>query len=93
MASSRREIRSYVTRSGKVGQVLGSAPRYLVYCRRFRDVTRDVADGICTDSGIYYQPVLDDAVILDVHSWVRFVPGHVDARTVIPRILDMLAEV
>jgi threonine dehydrogenase-like Zn-dependent dehydrogenase len=47
------------------------------------------ADGVCTDTGIYYAPV--EMPLLQLHTrGVRFVTGRVNARAVIPDILEIL---
>ncbi|OBK21126.1 zinc-dependent alcohol dehydrogenase [Mycobacterium asiaticum] len=47
-------------------------------------------DGVCTDTGIYYQPV--DLGLLPLYTrGVRFVTGRVNARAAIPAVLDLLA--
>jgi threonine dehydrogenase-like Zn-dependent dehydrogenase len=47
-------------------------------------------DGVCTDTGIYYQ----DSVPVNLLAWytngVRFVTGRVHARAAIPRVLELL---
>lgn len=47
-------------------------------------------DGVCTDTGIYYQPV--EMPLLPMYTrGVRFVTGRVNARVAIPQVLDLLA--
>jgi threonine dehydrogenase-like Zn-dependent dehydrogenase len=47
-------------------------------------------DGVCTDTGIYYQPV--EMPLLSMYTrGVKFVTGRVNARTAIPPVLDLLA--
>lgn len=47
-------------------------------------------EGVCTDTGIYYQPV--DLGLLPLYTrGVRFVTGRVNARAAIPPVLDLLA--
>ncbi|OBI89783.1 alcohol dehydrogenase catalytic domain-containing protein [Mycobacterium asiaticum] len=47
-------------------------------------------DGVCTDTGIYYQPV--ELGLLPLYTrGVRFVTGRVNARAAIPPVLDLLA--
>jgi threonine dehydrogenase-like Zn-dependent dehydrogenase len=46
-------------------------------------------DGVCTDTGIYYQPV--EMPLLPMYTrGVRFVTGRVNARAVIPDVLKVL---
>jgi threonine dehydrogenase-like Zn-dependent dehydrogenase len=47
-------------------------------------------DGVCTDTGIYYGPV--ELPLLPMYTrGVRFVTGRVNARAVIPQILEIIA--
>lgn len=47
-------------------------------------------DGVCTDTGIYYQPV--EMPVLQMYTrGVRFVTGRVNARDAIPHVLELLA--
>jgi threonine dehydrogenase-like Zn-dependent dehydrogenase len=47
-------------------------------------------DGICTDTGIYFQPV--EMPVLQMYTrGVRFVTGRVNARAAIPHVLELLA--
>jgi threonine dehydrogenase-like Zn-dependent dehydrogenase len=47
-------------------------------------------DGVCTDTGIYYQPV--ELPVLQMYTrGVRFVTGRVNARAAIPQVLELLA--
>ena len=47
-------------------------------------------DGVCTDTGIYYEAV--EMPLLAMYTrGVRFVTGRVNARVVIPRVLELLA--
>jgi threonine dehydrogenase-like Zn-dependent dehydrogenase len=48
-------------------------------------------DGVCTDTGIYYQPKVEMPLLPMYTRGVRFVTGRVSARAVIPEILDVLA--
>jgi D-arabinose 1-dehydrogenase-like Zn-dependent alcohol dehydrogenase len=46
-------------------------------------------DGVCTDTGIYPQPV--EMPLLPMYTrGVRFVTGRVNARAVVPEVLDLL---
>jgi len=46
-------------------------------------------DGVCTDTGIYYSPV--ELPLLPMYTrGVRFVTGRVNARAVIPEIIELL---
>ena len=46
-------------------------------------------DGVCTDTGIYYEPVA--MALLSMYTkGVRFVTGRVNARAVIPEIIEVL---
>lgn len=49
-------------------------------------------DGVCTDTGIYYQSAVAMPLLSMYTRGVRFVTGRVNARTVIPPILDLLAD-
>lgn len=47
-------------------------------------------DGVCTDTGIYYQST--ELPLLEMYTrGVQFVTGRVNARTVIPEVLELLA--
>ena len=48
-------------------------------------------DGVCTDTGIYFQPSVEVPMLQAYTRGVRFATGRVSARAVIPRILDVLA--
>jgi threonine dehydrogenase-like Zn-dependent dehydrogenase len=48
-------------------------------------------DGVCTDTGIYYQPTVEMPLLPMYTRGVRFVTGRVNARAVIPEILELLA--
>jgi threonine dehydrogenase-like Zn-dependent dehydrogenase len=48
-------------------------------------------DGVCTDTGIYYQGGVEMPLLPMYTRGVRFVTGRVNARSVIPEILDLLA--
>jgi threonine dehydrogenase-like Zn-dependent dehydrogenase len=48
-------------------------------------------DGMCTDTGIYYQPTVEMPLLSMYTRGVRFVTGRVNARVVIPRVLELLA--
>jgi threonine dehydrogenase-like Zn-dependent dehydrogenase len=47
-------------------------------------------DGVCTDTGIYYQGKVEIPLLPMYTRGVRFVTGRVNARAVIPEILEML---
>ena len=48
-------------------------------------------DGVCTDTGIYYDKV--EMPLLPMYTrGVRFVTGRVNARAVIPRVVELLAD-
>jgi threonine dehydrogenase-like Zn-dependent dehydrogenase len=49
------------------------------------------ADGVCTDTGIYYQDKVELPLLRMYTRGVRFVTGRVNARAVIPEILEVLA--
>ncbi len=49
-------------------------------------------DGVCTDTGIYYQPSVELALLPLYTRGVRFVTGRVNARAAIPQVLAMLAD-
>jgi threonine dehydrogenase-like Zn-dependent dehydrogenase len=47
-------------------------------------------DGVCTDTGIFYQPV--EMPLLQMYTrGVRFVTGRVNARVVIPQVVELVA--
>jgi threonine dehydrogenase-like Zn-dependent dehydrogenase len=48
-------------------------------------------DGVCTDTGIYYQAGVEMPLLPMYTRGVRFVTGRVNARAVIPEILELLA--
>jgi threonine dehydrogenase-like Zn-dependent dehydrogenase len=48
-------------------------------------------DGVCTDTGIYYQPTVEMPLLPMYTRGVRFVTGRVNARAAIPRALELLA--
>jgi threonine dehydrogenase-like Zn-dependent dehydrogenase len=48
-------------------------------------------DGVCTDTGIYYQPTVEMPLLSMYTRGVQFVTGRVNARTVIPKVLELLA--
>lgn len=48
-------------------------------------------DGVCTDTGIYYQPTVELALLPLYTCGVRFVTGRVNARAAIPQVLALLA--
>jgi D-arabinose 1-dehydrogenase-like Zn-dependent alcohol dehydrogenase len=48
-------------------------------------------DGVCTDTGIYYQGAVEMPLLTMYTRGVRFVTGRVNARAVIPEILELLA--
>ena len=47
-------------------------------------------DGVCTDTGIYYQPSVEMPLLPMYTRGVRFVTGRVNARAAIPRVLELL---
>jgi threonine dehydrogenase-like Zn-dependent dehydrogenase len=47
-------------------------------------------DGVCTDTGIYYQGGVEMPLLPMYTRGVRFVTGRVNARAVIPEILELL---
>ena len=47
-------------------------------------------DGVCTDTGIYYQGAVEMPLLPMYTRGVRFVTGRVNARAVIPEIIEML---
>ena len=49
-------------------------------------------DGVCTDTGIYYQGSVEMPLLPMYTRGVRFVTGRVNARAVIPGILDLIAD-
>ena len=48
-------------------------------------------DGVCTDTGIYYQGAVEMPLLSMYTRGVRFVTGRVNARAAIPEILELLA--
>jgi threonine dehydrogenase-like Zn-dependent dehydrogenase len=48
-------------------------------------------DGVCTDTGIYYQPKVEMPLLSMYTRGVRFVTGRVNARAAIPPVLELLA--
>src|SRR5271166_2052295 len=48
-------------------------------------------DGVCTDTGIYYQGSVEMRILQMYTRGVQFVTGRVNARAVIPEILELLA--
>jgi threonine dehydrogenase-like Zn-dependent dehydrogenase len=48
-------------------------------------------DGVCTDTGIYYQPTVEMPLLSMYTRGVQFVTGRVNARVVIPNVLELLA--
>jgi threonine dehydrogenase-like Zn-dependent dehydrogenase len=48
-------------------------------------------DGVCTDTGIYYQSAVEMPLLAMYTRGVKFVTGRVNARVVIPRVLELLA--
>jgi threonine dehydrogenase-like Zn-dependent dehydrogenase len=48
------------------------------------------ADGVCTDTGIYYQGAVEMPLLPMYTRGVRFVTGRVNARAVIPEVVELL---
>lgn len=48
-------------------------------------------DGVCTDTGIYYLPIVEMPLLPMYTRGVRFVTGRVNARSAIPQVLELLA--
>jgi threonine dehydrogenase-like Zn-dependent dehydrogenase len=48
-------------------------------------------DGVCTDTGIYYQGSVEMPLLPMYTRGVRFVTGRVNARAAIPEVLELLA--
>ncbi|BBX96170.1 hypothetical protein [Mycobacterium lacus] len=48
-------------------------------------------DGVCTDTGVYYQPTVEVPLLAMYTRGVRFVTGRVNAREVIPHVPELLA--
>lgn len=48
-------------------------------------------DGVCTDTGIYYQPTVEMPLLPMYTRGVRFVTGRVNARSAMPQVLELLA--
>jgi threonine dehydrogenase-like Zn-dependent dehydrogenase len=48
-------------------------------------------DGVCTDTGVYFQPTVEMPLISMYTRGVHYVTGRVDARAVIPHVLELLA--
>jgi threonine dehydrogenase-like Zn-dependent dehydrogenase len=49
-------------------------------------------DGVCTDTGIYYQPTVEMPLLAMYTRGVQFVTGRVNARVVIPHVIELLAD-
>ncbi|MCV7075951.1 zinc-dependent alcohol dehydrogenase [Mycobacterium szulgai] len=49
-------------------------------------------DGVCTDTGIYYQAGVEMPLLSMYTHGVQFVTGRVSARTVIPQVVELLAD-
>jgi threonine dehydrogenase-like Zn-dependent dehydrogenase len=47
-------------------------------------------DGVCTDTGIYYQGAVEMPLLSMYTRGLRFVTGRVNARAVIPEILELI---
>ncbi len=47
-------------------------------------------DGVCTDTGIYYQGTVEMPLLPMYTRGVRFVTGRVNARAVIPQVVELL---
>jgi threonine dehydrogenase-like Zn-dependent dehydrogenase len=48
-------------------------------------------DGVCTDTGIYYQSTVEMPLLPMYTRGVKFVTGRVNARAAIPQVLELLA--
>ena len=48
-------------------------------------------DGVCTDTGIYTQGTVEMPLLPMYTRGVRFVTGRVNARAVIPEVIELLA--
>jgi threonine dehydrogenase-like Zn-dependent dehydrogenase len=48
-------------------------------------------DGVCTDTGIYFQPAVEMPLLPMYTRGVRFVTGRVNARAAIPAVLELLS--
>jgi threonine dehydrogenase-like Zn-dependent dehydrogenase len=48
-------------------------------------------DGVCTDTGIYYQAAVEMPLLPMYTRGVKFVTGRVNARAAIPHVLELLA--
>jgi threonine dehydrogenase-like Zn-dependent dehydrogenase len=48
-------------------------------------------DGVCTDTGAYFQPTVEMPLLAMYTRGVKFVTGRVNARVVIPHVLELLA--
>jgi len=49
-------------------------------------------DGVCTDTGVYYQPAVEMPLLSMYTRGVRLITGRVNARAVIPDILRLLVD-
>ncbi len=49
-------------------------------------------DGVCTDTGVYFQPPVEMPLLSMYTHGVQFVTGRVNARVVIPHVLELLAD-
>ena len=47
-------------------------------------------DGVCTDTGIYYQGTVEMPLLPMYTRGVRFVTGRVNARSAIPQVVELL---
>src|ERR1044072_1141673 len=47
-------------------------------------------DGVCTDTGIYYQGTVEVPLLSMCARGLRFVTGRVNARAVIPEVVELL---
>ena len=49
-------------------------------------------DGVCTDTGVFFQPKVEMPLLSMYTRGVRFVTGRVNARAVIPHVLELLSD-
>jgi threonine dehydrogenase-like Zn-dependent dehydrogenase len=49
-------------------------------------------DGVCTDTGVYFQSTVEMPLLSMYTRGIRFVTGRVNARAVIPHVLGLLAD-
>ena len=75
-------------------QVLGSLPGHGAHLGGSGGLAATIRatwpDGVCTDTGIYYQGGVEMPLLSMYTRGLRFVTGRVNARAVIPEILELI---